>query len=119
MPSVVEEDIRKEDEAIEASEKLGDALAREVELSQKIVPTPRPEPPFPQRLVKKMEVGKYRRFITMLKQLSNIFPLTEALEQMPDFSKFLKDMVTKKRSVSFEDDDRMQHCSYISTRSLV
>ena len=49
MPSVVEEDIRKEDEAIEASEKLGDALAREVELSQKIVPTPRPEPPFPQR----------------------------------------------------------------------
>ena len=66
-----------------------------------------------------MEVGTYRRFITMLKQLSNIFPLTEALEQMPDFSKFLKDMVTKKRSVSFEDDDRMQHCSYISTRSLV
>ena len=28
-------------------------------------------------------------------------------------------MVTKKRSVSFEDDDRMQHCSVITTRSLV
>ena len=69
MPSVVEEDIRKEDEAIEASEKLGDALAREVELSQKIVPTPRPEPPFPQRLVKRTEDGKYRRFFTILKQL--------------------------------------------------
>ena len=31
----------------------------------------------------------------------------------------MKDLVTKKRSVTFEDDDRMQHCSVISTRSLV
>ncbi|XP_049394528.1 uncharacterized protein LOC125858764 [Solanum stenotomum] len=28
-------------------------------------------------------------------------------------------MVTKKGSVSFEDDERLQHCSAISTRSLV
>ncbi|XP_069149626.1 uncharacterized protein [Solanum lycopersicum] len=28
-------------------------------------------------------------------------------------------MVTKKRSFSFEDDDRMQHCTAIATRSLV
>ena len=38
---------------------------------------------------------------------------------MPDYSKFIKDMVTKKISVSFEDDDQMQQCSAISTRSLV
>ncbi|XP_069147099.1 uncharacterized protein [Solanum lycopersicum] len=38
---------------------------------------------------------------------------------MPGYSKFMKDMVTKKRSVSFEDDDRMQRCSAITTRSLV
>ena len=31
----------------------------------------------------------------------------------------MKDMVTKKRLVSFEDDDRMKYCSAISTRSLV
>ena len=31
----------------------------------------------------------------------------------------MKDLVTKKRSVTFEDDDRMQHCSAIATRSLV
>ena len=31
----------------------------------------------------------------------------------------MKDMVTKKRFVSFENDDRMQHCSAITTRSLV
>ena len=31
----------------------------------------------------------------------------------------MKDLVTKKRSVTFEDDDRMQHCSAIATRSLI
>ncbi|KAK4729438.1 hypothetical protein R3W88_022426 [Solanum pinnatisectum] len=38
---------------------------------------------------------------------------------MPGYAKFMKDLVTKKRSVCFEDDDRLQHCSAIATRSLV
>ena len=45
--------------------------------------------------------------------------MVEALEQMLDYAKFMKDLVTKKRLVTFEDDDRMQHCSAIATRSLV
>ena len=31
----------------------------------------------------------------------------------------MKDLVTKRRSVTFEDDDRIYHCSAIATRSLV
>ena len=38
---------------------------------------------------------------------------------MPGYAKFMKDLVTKKRSVTFEDDDRLQHCSDFATRSLV
>ena len=38
---------------------------------------------------------------------------------MPCYAKFMKYMVTEKRWVSFEDDDRMQHCIVIATRSLV
>ena len=38
---------------------------------------------------------------------------------MPGYAKFIKDLVTKKRSVTFENDDRLQHCSAIATRSLV
>ncbi|KAK4708636.1 hypothetical protein R3W88_029561 [Solanum pinnatisectum] len=95
------------------------ATENEEEVSQKVVPIPRPPPPFPQRLVKKTEERKYRRFISMLKQLSINVPLIETLEQMPGYAKFMKDMVTKKREVSFEDDDRLQHYSAIATRSLV
>ena len=38
---------------------------------------------------------------------------------MPGYAKFTKDLVTKKRSVTFEDDDRMPHCSAIATISLL
>ena len=38
---------------------------------------------------------------------------------MSRYAKFMKDLVTKKRSVTFEDDDRMHHCSAIATRSLI
>ena len=55
----------------------------------------------------------------MLKQFSINVPLVEALEQMPDYAKFMKDLITKKRSVTFEDDDTLQHCSAIASRSLV
>ena len=55
-------------------------MEKEAEVSQKVVPIPRPPPPFPQRLVKKIDEGKYWRFITMLKQLSINVPLIESLE---------------------------------------
>ena len=44
--------------------------------------------------------------------------MIQALEQMSWYAKFMKDIVTKKISVSFEDDDRMQHFSAIAARSL-
>ena len=55
----------------------------------------------------------------MLKQLSINVPLIEALEQVLGYAMLKKDLVTKKRSVTFEDDDRLKHCSAIATRSLV
>ena len=55
----------------------------------------------------------------MLNEFSNNVPFIETLEQMSGYAKLMKDMVTKKRSVRFEDDDRMQHYSAISIRSFV
>ena len=55
----------------------------------------------------------------MLKQLSINVALIESLERMPEYAKFMKDLVTKKWSMSFKDDDRLQHCTVIATWSLV
>ncbi|KAK4706928.1 hypothetical protein R3W88_033512 [Solanum pinnatisectum] len=49
---------------------------------EKVVPMLRPPRPFPQRLVKKSEEGKYHKFISMFKQHSLNVLLIEALEKM-------------------------------------
>ncbi|XP_069154541.1 uncharacterized protein [Solanum lycopersicum] len=38
---------------------------------------------------------------------------------MPGYANFMKDLVTKEKLVTFDDDDTMQHCSAIAIRSLV
>ena len=55
----------------------------------------------------------------MMKQLPINVYLVEDLEQLHSHAKFMKDMVKKNRSVSFEDDENTQHCSAITKRSFV
>uniref|UniRef100_M1DEX2 Integrase core domain containing protein n=1 Tax=Solanum tuberosum TaxID=4113 RepID=M1DEX2_SOLTU len=119
MLSEVEAVVERNDDEIKVTGESKSATEiGEVEITHKVVPMPRPPPPFPQRLVKKTKEGKYRRFITMLKQLSFNVPLIEALEQMLGYAKLMKDLVTKKRAVSFENDERFQYCNTIATRSM-
>ncbi|XP_049378266.1 uncharacterized protein LOC125843073 [Solanum stenotomum] len=74
--------VEKGDDEIEVTGESKNVIEKEAKKTQKVVFMPRPPPPFPQRLVQKAEEGKYRRFITMLKQLSINVPLIEASEQM-------------------------------------
>ncbi|XP_049364346.1 uncharacterized protein LOC125829127 [Solanum verrucosum] len=109
------------EEAQQAQPKAQPVRGKEKEI-QKDLPLqqiPRPPPHFPQRLKKKAEDGKFTKFITMLKQLSVNIPLVEALEKMPGYAKFMKDLVTKKRVVSHDFFNDVHHCNAIATRSLV
>ncbi|XP_070010956.1 uncharacterized protein [Nicotiana sylvestris] len=65
-------------------------------------PLPRPPPPYPQSLAKQNNENQLKKFIDMMKSLSINVPLVEALEQMPGYAKFMKDLVTKKRSMHCE-----------------
>lgn len=53
-------------------------MEKEAEVTQKVVPIPRPPPLFLQKLVK-IEEGKYCGFINMLKKLSINVHLVEVL----------------------------------------
>ncbi|XP_070025791.1 uncharacterized protein [Nicotiana sylvestris] len=44
----------------------------------------------------------FKKFIEMMKSLSINVPLVEALEQIPGYAKFMKDLVTKKRYMDCE-----------------
>ncbi|XP_047256131.1 uncharacterized protein LOC124888886 [Capsicum annuum] len=79
---------------------------------------PLPLPPFSQRLKKKKEEGKFKMFISMLKELSSNIPLLEAFEKIPGYEKFMKDFVTKKRTINYEDKSGLHHCSAVTLQSL-
>ncbi|XP_062114589.1 uncharacterized protein LOC133825695 [Humulus lupulus] len=73
---------------------------------------PKPPPPFPQRFRKQQQDGQFRKFLDVLKQLHINIPLVEALEQMPNYVKFLKDILTKKRRLGeFETVALTEGCS--------
>ncbi|XP_059291537.1 uncharacterized protein LOC132045027 [Lycium ferocissimum] len=59
------------------------------------------KPPFPQRLAKKNDDAKCQKFYDQLKQLTVNFPFLDAVKEMAGFSKFVKDLLTKKRLHAF------------------
>ena len=58
-----------------------------------------PPIPFPQRLKKKNVDDQFSKFLSIFKQLHINIPLIEALEQMPKYAKFLKDIISKMRKL--------------------
>ncbi|XP_061368131.1 uncharacterized protein LOC133311127 [Gastrolobium bilobum] len=57
----------------------------------------RPPPPFPQRLQKQKQDNQFRKFLDLLKQLHINIPFVDALEQMPTYVKFMKEILFRKR----------------------
>nr|XP_025678616.1 uncharacterized protein LOC112778522 [Arachis hypogaea] len=57
-----------------------------------------PQLPYPQRFNKETKDQHFHKFLEVFKRLEINIPLAEALEQMPLYAKFLKDLINKKRS---------------------
>ncbi|KAK8676019.1 hypothetical protein V6N13_034074 [Hibiscus sabdariffa] len=71
----------------------------------------RPPPPFPQRLKKQKQDYQFKKFLDILKQVHINLPLVEALQQMPNYAKFLKHMVTRKKRIEeFETAAATETC---------
>ena len=81
MPST-EKKVRKDDDkVVKGSCEAEESTGKDAEVPMKVILMPKPAPTFPQRLVKKTKDGKYRCFITMLKQLFINVPLVEAFKK--------------------------------------
>ena len=75
--------------------------------------------PYPQRL-KKSELDKqFTKFMEVFKKLHINISFVDALEQMPSYVKFMKDILSKKRRFSdFETVNLTEECSTILQRKL-
>ncbi|KAL4340439.1 hypothetical protein GQ457_08G034750 [Hibiscus cannabinus] len=76
-------------------------------------------PPFPQRLRKQKNEYQFKKYLDILKQVHINLPLVEAIEQMPNFTKFLKDIVCKRKRVNeFETVALTEKCVAILENRL-
>ena len=69
---------------------------------------------YPQRLKKNKLDKQFTKFMDVLKKLHINIPFADALEQMPSYVKFMKDVLSKRRRLSdFETVNLTEECSAI------
>nr|XP_009611036.1 uncharacterized protein LOC104104605 [Nicotiana tomentosiformis] len=79
---------------------------------------PRPSPMFPQRLARRVDDSKFEKFYDILKQLSVNIPFVEAFQEMLGFAKYLKELITKKRTTKNELVNVTHRVSIIATTTV-
>ena len=74
--------------------------------------------PYPQQLRKNILDKQFGKFMDIFKKLHISIPFAEALEQMPGYVKFMKDILSKKRKLGdYEIVALSEKCSAILQRS--
>ncbi|KAJ8775284.1 hypothetical protein K2173_020288 [Erythroxylum novogranatense] len=80
---------------------------------------PYPPPPFPQRLAKQKHEKGFEKFMDVFKKLTINIPFAEALENMPSYTKFMKDDLSKKRRLGDHETVALtEECSAILQKKL-
>ena len=73
-----------------------------------------PPIPYPQRLKKHKLDNQFTKFMEVFKKLHINIPFADALEQMPSYVKFMKDILSQKRRLAdFETINLTEECSAI------
>ncbi|XP_020208839.1 uncharacterized protein LOC109793780 [Cajanus cajan] len=76
--------------------------------------------PYPHAPSKKDKERQFARFLDIIKRLQINMPFLEALEQMPSYARFMKDLLTKKRKLSEDETvDLEEGCSAIIQSNLI
>ena len=57
---------------------------------------------FPQRLQKAKSEEQFSRFLDILKKIEINTPFAEVINQMPNYAKFLKEILNKKKKIAEE-----------------
>ncbi|XP_057745189.1 uncharacterized protein LOC130963057 [Arachis stenosperma] len=78
-----------------------------------------PSLPYPQRFNKETKDQHFHKFLETFKKLEINIPMAEALEQMPLYAKFLKDLINKKRSWSEKETVLLtEECSAVLQKGI-
>lgn len=76
-------------------------------------PKPTIRLPYPQRTKKKKNEKIFEKFLEIFKNFETNIPFAEAMDQIPLYAKFMKDIVSKKRPTNTEHVLLTETCSAI------
>ena len=94
-------------------------IKKKVEVKEKMDGVPQvKEVPYPVHPSKKTKERQYARFLDIFKWLQINVPFMEAIEEMPTYAKFMKDLITKKRKFKDKSVELEAGCSAIIQKSL-
>ncbi|XP_052118870.1 uncharacterized protein LOC127748410 [Arachis duranensis] len=83
-------------------------------------PEYKPKMPYPQRLQKASKEKQFSKFVDVFKKLQINIPFAEALEQMPLYAKFMKELLTNKRKWKEQETVVLtKECSAIIQHNLL
>ena len=104
---------------ISEGEKNEESVEKEKPQNKEDVRVYRPPLPFPYSLKQAKIDEQFSRFVNMFKKLEINIPFVEALAQMPNYAKFMKDIISKKRKL---DDcgivNLLANCSAVIQRIM-
>nr|XP_016502444.1 PREDICTED: uncharacterized protein LOC107820642 [Nicotiana tabacum] len=89
------------------------------ETPKALAPIPRPPPPFPHILARRVDDSKLEKFYDILKQLLVNIPFVEAFQQMSGFAIYLRDLITKNKITKNEVVNVAHRVSYIIATTTV
>ncbi|XP_016185616.1 uncharacterized protein LOC107627282 [Arachis ipaensis] len=114
-----QEKLKKKEEEPQAPRKANQVMEEHPQEQRKEVKPYIPPLPYPQRLQRELKDQQFLKFLEVFKKLEINLPLAEALEQMPLYEKFLKELINKKRSWNEKETVILtQECSAVIQKGL-
>ncbi|XP_073025060.1 uncharacterized protein [Primulina eburnea] len=107
IPEPTEESVEitvEEDEGKSAS--VGEEKVEEPEKLLKQQSLPKVNFPYPQRFKKKGLDDQFAKFLEIFKKIHINIPFADALEQMPNYDKFIKDVMSKRGNFKNMEEDQ-------------
>ena len=78
-----------------------------------------PAVPFPQRIQKSKKEEQFSKFLEIFKKIEISIPFVEAINQMPNYAKFIKEILSKKKKIVEEGIVNLtETCYAVIQRSL-
>ncbi|XP_015949433.1 uncharacterized protein LOC107474321 [Arachis duranensis] len=114
-----QEEPKQKEEEPQALRKRKQVREEPSQEQRKEVKAYKPPLSYPQRLQKELKDQQFPNFFEVFKKLEINIPLAEALEQMPLYAKFIKELINKKRS--WHEKEIMlltEECSAVIQRGL-